>query len=167
MNTKHYSIYLVFTLLLSGAVFWGTYSQAHTPPLTVTPAPTPATSTRTQRDIPGGASAASSARAESAAATAHSSDVSLTAGSTSYAMPFAAGASVLDLMRAAAASSSFTFTGHDYPGLGFFVDAIDGVDAAKGSHWFLYVNGVSSETGASQTMLHPGDEVEWRYERDH
>ena len=36
-----------------------------------------------------------------------------------------------------------------------------------GSETRLYVNGKSSDAGASQTILHSGDIVEWRYEKNY
>ncbi|MCR4325621.1 MAG: DUF4430 domain-containing protein [Patescibacteria group bacterium] len=92
-------------------------------------------------------------------------DVTITADGATYPVHVADGASVLDAMRAAAASSSFTFTGRDYPGLGFFVESINGKENTGGFYWILYVNGASSETGASQTRLSNGDAIEWRYKQ--
>ena len=70
-------------------------------------------------------------------------------------------------MNAAASSTSLTFTGRNYPSLGFFVESIDGKQAGNGSAWIFYVNGKESQTGISSTMLHPGDTVEWRYEKSY
>lgn len=85
---------------------------------------------------------------------------------TTYSAYIPPGSKVLDAMRAIESTNNFTFTGHDYPGLGFFVDSINGKKNADGSYWFLYVNGRSSDTGASQTTLDAGDAVEWRYEKN-
>ena len=67
-------------------------------------------------------------------------------------------------MEAYQASGGITFTGREYTGLGFFVETINGKVPADGKYWFLYVNDGSAQRGASQTTLHAGDRVEWRYQ---
>ena len=74
---------------------------------------------------------------------------------------------VLEAMQDLASSTDFTFTFKDYPSLGAFVESINGKKNADGFYWFLYVNGKSSDTGASQTPLHQGDIVEWRFKKDY
>ena len=66
-----------------------------------------------------------------------------------------------------AASEGLSFSGKEHPGLGFFVDSINGKKAEGGYYWFLYINGESSSTGASQTLVRPGDAVEWRYKQSY
>jgi hypothetical protein len=95
------------------------------------------------------------------------SNVTVSVEGYSYGAYIAENESVLDVMRQLAASQNFAFTGREYPSLGFFVESINGKKNADGAYWFLYVNGTSSDTGASQTMLHAGDVVEWRYEKNH
>ena len=85
----------------------------------------------------------------------------------SYRLYLPQGTTVLDAMHTLASTTSFSFTGHSYLGLGFFIDSIGGKENADGFYWFLYVNGKSSDTGASQTTLHAGDTVEWRYEKNY
>ena len=106
------------------------------------------------------------AAAPERAVAAFASNVTIVVGSSSYPVYVAPGGTALDAMQVAASSSSFTFTGREYPSLGFFVESIDGAPNANGFYWFLYVNGVSSQTGASQTTLHDGYTVEWRYEKN-
>ncbi len=73
--------------------------------------------------------------------------------------------SVLDVMHALTAEGTFSFSGREYPSLGFFVESIQGKKNAGGYYWFLYVNGKESEKGASQTFLSPTDTVEWKYKK--
>lgn len=49
--------------------------------------------------------------------------------------------------------------------LGTFVDTINGQKNSDGYYWILYLNGRTSDIGASQTTLNDGDIVEWRYEK--
>ncbi|QQG37916.1 MAG: DUF4430 domain-containing protein [Candidatus Kaiserbacteria bacterium] len=93
-------------------------------------------------------------------------DISIAAEDLSYEVAVAEGSSVLEAMRAAE-QKGFRFRGTEYPALGLFVEEINGKKNANGRYWFLYVNGTSSETGASQTTLREGDRVEWRYQESH
>ncbi len=92
--------------------------------------------------------------------------LTLIVGDKKYDVSIPRGASVLDAMQTAR-SQGLEFSGTEYPSLGFFVESLNGKASARGSYWFLYVNDASSETGASQTILKPGDTVEWRYEISH
>jgi len=94
-------------------------------------------------------------------------NITMAVEGTLYPVYVEAGSTVLDAMREVASSSSFTFTGREHPGLGFFVESLNGKKSVDGYYWFLYVNGASSDTGASQTVLHPGDIVEWRYQHSY
>ncbi len=80
-------------------------------------------------------------------------------------VPAMAGATVYDAMLAYQAAGEFSFTGKNYAGLGFMLDSINDKGPAGGKYWFLYVNGESAQTGASQTTLKAGDRVEWRYKK--
>lgn len=86
----------------------------------------------------------------------------LSAGGTQFGIAITEGMTVLDAMRAAA-EQGFVFTGREYPSLGYFVESIGEKKSRNGMYWFLYVNDESSGTGASQTVVHSGDVIEWRY----
>ena len=75
------------------------------------------------------------------------------------------GATVIDAMNTLASGGSFRFTSKDFPGIGAFVESINGQRNTNGFYWILYVNGTSSPTGASQTLVHANDSLEWRYEK--
>lgn len=72
---------------------------------------------------------------------------------------------VLDTMNAFAVPGELSFSGRDFPGLGFFVEEINGTRSADGYYWILYVNGTSSQTGVSETAVSAGDVIEWKYEK--
>ncbi len=89
----------------------------------------------------------------------------MTVGSTTYSLSFADGAVLYDAMRALRTSDmSFTFTGHEYGSMGYFVDSLNNTPNTNGKYWFLYVNGTLAPRGVSQTILHTGDRIEWRYD---
>ena len=62
-------------------------------------------------------------------------------------------------------ATDFVFTGHEYPSMGMFVDSINGKKNTGGYYWIFYVNGKSSQYGISSAVVHPGDTIEWKYER--
>jgi len=72
--------------------------------------------------------------------------------------------SVLDLMKEASAKEEFALDIKD-SSMGAFVDGIYGVksNAQTNKFWILWVNGKSSNLGASQYKLSGGDVVEWIY----
>lgn len=51
------------------------------------------------------------------------------------------------------------------PGLGEFVESIDGIKPEKDQFWAFYVNGKSSTVGASQYVMKNGDLIEWKLEK--
>lgn len=110
--------------------------------------------------------APSATRSAATTETVQTSNTTLIAGDDSYRLYVPSGSTVLDAMRTLASTTSFVFSGREYPSLGFFVESINGKRNADGLYWFLYINGASSDTGVSNAVLHPGDTVEWRYERD-
>lgn len=72
---------------------------------------------------------------------------------------------VLETMRALAAEGTLSFSGRDFPGLGFFVEEIKGKKSTDGYYWILLINGVKSDLGASSARVKANDVVEWRYEK--
>ncbi|MBI2612484.1 DUF4430 domain-containing protein [Candidatus Kaiserbacteria bacterium] len=72
---------------------------------------------------------------------------------------------VLDAMNARAAEGELSFSGRDFPGLGFFVEEINGRRGADGYYWILRINGELSDRGVSQASVESGDIIEWRYEK--
>jgi hypothetical protein len=86
------------------------------------------------------------------------------ASSTPYEACVEPGDTVLALMRRLGAQG-LSFSGKEYPSLGFFVESINGKESADGLYWFLYINGESSDSGASSANVAPGDAVEWRYKK--
>lgn len=159
MSRRNYLIYTtIFLIAIAGMVLPAYIGSRPAVPVAQN---TPATSTSVTA-----AAAAPVSRAQQPSAAPSAQPTAVDAGSTrtSYTIPVLASGTVLDAMRAFASSSAFSFTGRDYPTLGFFVESINGMAAAHGSNWMLYVNGKQSSKGASSATVAPGDTVEWRYE---
>jgi len=86
-------------------------------------------------------------------------------GDTTYLVDIASNETVIGAMRALASTGDLVYTGRDYPGLGTFVDSINGKKSADGLYWILYLNGTTTSRGASATVLNVGDVVEWKCEK--
>ncbi|MDO8551916.1 MAG: DUF4430 domain-containing protein [bacterium] len=86
------------------------------------------------------------------------------------------GSTILDAMNILASSTKFRFTSKDFPGMGAFVESINGLPAprsarqagkiaADGYYWILYVNGAKAQQGISTIIVNPENSVEWKYEK--
>lgn len=87
----------------------------------------------------------------------------LTAGENKYGISVQKGATVYDAMTKLASSTSFSFSAKYYFGLGYFIDAINGIKNANGYYWTLFVNGAYATVGASAYQLSANDSIEWKY----
>jgi hypothetical protein len=90
--------------------------------------------------------------------------VTLSVGDEFYSANILENSNVIDAMEKIALESGLEFETKNYPGLGEFVESINGVRNGSGNYWFLYVNGNSSSVGASQYILSSGDAIEWRFQ---
>lgn len=93
------------------------------------------------------------------------SQATFTVGDVTYPIDIATGTSVLDAMKSLSSSGAITYTSQEYPGLGAFIDSINGQKSDKDNYWILYVNGTTTASGVSATTIASGDTVEWRYEK--
>lgn len=92
-------------------------------------------------------------------------EIALSVEDKRYTVPIQKGSTVLDVMSALRSTAQFSFSGREFPSLGFFVEEINGKKNTDGYYWILYVNGKPSNTGVSQTFLSENDSVEWKYEK--
>jgi hypothetical protein len=69
------------------------------------------------------------------------------------------GQTAFDLLQA---SADVKFQQYDF---GVFITEINGVAGDTQHFWALYVNDQMSQTGADQTVLEPGDVVEFHYDK--
>ncbi|PLX29017.1 hypothetical protein C0581_00285 [Candidatus Parcubacteria bacterium] len=85
-----------------------------------------------------------------------------------YTLPFTENTSVHDMMMTLSAMSSqpFYFETTEFPGMGYFVNSINGKeqDVKKGIYWIYYVNNKTSTVGISNYIIKKGDVIEWKYE---
>ncbi len=78
------------------------------------------------------------------------------------------GSTGYDLMQSASTQSNFTFSAKNFPGLGYFIEEINGQknDHMKGIYWIYYINGEKAKVGISNYLLTNGDIIEWKYENE-
>ncbi len=88
------------------------------------------------------------------------------AGAVHYAVDVDVGATVQDLMKAAAAKG-FSFKTKNFSGLGAYVTTVNGIteDTDAGMYWTYSVNNKKATSGISSKVLKKGDSVQWSYEK--
>jgi hypothetical protein len=80
-------------------------------------------------------------------------------------IPVLAEGTVLDAMRAyETVSDTFSYAGKEHPGIGFYVQEVNGTQEGEGYYWILYVNGKTADMGASKQKVTPRDVLEWRFQ---
>ncbi len=77
------------------------------------------------------------------------------------------GSTVYELIKFLQDSRDFSFRGKQFPGLGFFVEEINGLaqNSRERMYWIYYINGETASVGVSQYIIQPNDIIEWRYEQ--
>lgn len=82
--------------------------------------------------------------------------------------PLTPGKNVYDAMAELSQVSSqpFIFSTKNYPGMGQFVEEINGIknDFKQNKYWIYYINNKSAIAGISQYIIQQGDIIEWKYE---
>lgn len=73
---------------------------------------------------------------------------------------------VYDLMNILKEKNKISFSGKNYPDLGFFVEEINGIkNNLLGKNWVYYINGQPARMGISNYKLKNNDIIEWKYEK--
>ena len=99
------------------------------------------------------------------AATGENLQISLKVGTQTYAVEVESGATVLQAMQKLSTESDFSFNGREFPGLGYFVEEINGVKGNADKFWAYYVNDILASVGVSQYVLKTGDIINFKYEK--
>jgi len=83
-----------------------------------------------------------------------------------YEVSLPQGSSVYALMVAAKDQYGFSFGGREFPGMGFFVEEINGLEQnpRAGKYWIYSINGRKAEVGISLYQLKTHDVISWKYE---
>lgn len=77
------------------------------------------------------------------------------------------GATVYDAMKSieSVKENNFSFKIKEYPGLGIFVDGINGIMGTSGKYWIYYVNDKEASVSVSKYKINNGDVISWKYEK--
>ena len=83
-----------------------------------------------------------------------------------YLVSLPEGSSAYDLMVKAQETSDFQFRGKEFPGLGFFIQEINGLEQNPriGKYWIYSINGRKAEVGISAYTVNSHDIITWKYE---
>jgi len=86
-----------------------------------------------------------------------------------YQIHVALGGNVYDAMVQARETSDLSFEGTEFPGLGFFVEEINGLqqNPRAGKYWIYYINGKMAKVGISIYKVQTHDVISWKYEKEH
>ncbi len=92
--------------------------------------------------------------------------ITLQVASNEYKISYKEGESLYDAMKGFSnkKENKFSFNSKNYPGLGNFIDEINGVKGTPGKYWIYYVNNKKASVGASKYILKSGDTVTWKQE---
>lgn len=94
--------------------------------------------------------------------------VSLVVEGKSYELKVAPGSSVYNVLEAAR-EQGLSFKGREFPGMGFFVEEINGKAESnrQGMYWIYSVNNKKAEVGVSSYIIQPNDVITWSYEKSY
>jgi Domain of unknown function (DUF4430) len=91
-----------------------------------------------------------------------SSHVTVTIPGESRRILLAPSQALYDALIVSKRDGTLSFSGIEYPGLGFFVTDIGTLHQGRGKYLIYYVNGVEASTGVSAYVPHDGDVIEWK-----
>lgn len=74
------------------------------------------------------------------------------------------GSTVYDVMTVLSSTTSFRFNAKPYPGLGYFIDEINGKKNTADHYWSLYVHDAPATVGASSYIPENGETIAWKFE---
>lgn len=74
------------------------------------------------------------------------------------------GDTVYDVLLRINKEDNLRFEGKNHPGLGFFVENIDGLENVNGKYLIYYINNVEAQVGVSNYVLNKGDIISWKLE---
>lgn len=91
----------------------------------------------------------------------------MTAGETTETKTLPSGTTAFQFMQMLKEESKLSFSGTDYPEMGFFVEEINGTknDSKQNYYWMYYINDQPASEGISAYVLKNGDRITWKYEK--
>ncbi|MDP2664669.1 MAG: DUF4430 domain-containing protein [bacterium] len=94
--------------------------------------------------------------------------VSLIVEETKYELKVAPGSSAYHVLEAAK-EQGLSFKGREFPGMGFFVEEVNGKaeSSRQGMYWIYSINNKKAEVGVSIYIIQPNDVITWSYEKSY
>jgi hypothetical protein len=83
-------------------------------------------------------------------------------GNTTIYLSFTPNTVFYDALLREKNAGKITFSGRNYPGLGFFVTDIGTLHSGDGKNLLYYINGKEATVGVSLYKLKDGDIIEWK-----
>ena len=94
----------------------------------------------------------------------HTNDpvISFEAGTVHFPLTFHAGETLYEAMIEAKNVGTLSFSGKEYPGLGFFVTSIGSLTEGNGKNLMYFINGKEASVGISTYVPKNGDTIIWK-----
>ena len=77
-------------------------------------------------------------------------------------LTFAPGKSLYDILLKEKENNTLSFSGKEYPSMGFFTTDIGTLHSTKDHYLMYYINGKEAEVGISSYFPKNGDVIEWK-----
>jgi hypothetical protein len=77
-------------------------------------------------------------------------------------LTFTQGESLYNILLKEKEKNNLSFSGKDYPGMGFFTTDIGTLQSNKDHYLMYYINGKEAEVGISSYLPQNGDVIEWK-----
>lgn len=95
----------------------------------------------------------------------HTATAKIIINGTSHIVEIPNTTTLYDALSALANTDDIQIHAVAYPGLGQFIDSINGIKNTSDQYWVYYINEISASVGASGYTLQPNDVIEWKFER--
>lgn len=89
-------------------------------------------------------------------------NITIIAGEEKINLSIPANTFFYDALIQAQNAEAMTFSGKNYPGLGFFITNIGKLNAGDGKYLLYYINGKEASVGVSSYSPKDGDVIEWK-----
>lgn len=167
MPTKKITALIVLTAGITLAILPFTRERSDStrevmpPTISIQPTQNPNTETNTAETN----KATSDKQQPTAPATEQFLHAKLTIDEKNYDLAFRNGETLYDAMRRLSNKNTITMESHEFSGLGYFIDSINGKRSANGHYWILSINDVKSSFGVSNYNIREHDSIVWTYEK--
>ncbi len=165
MKNKKLALILFISAAIWTAVFYQASKIERTKPTTPLEHPAPSNPTSSQPAGETGTYRVTEENKVSAVNIPNIQKATLQIEETRHESEIKEGASIYDLMSKLRSEGKINFKEKDYPGMGKFIEEINGRRGGADTYWVYYVNEKKAQIGISNYKLSPGDVVSWKLEK--